>query len=124
MLGASGAGKSDLALRLIDAGAELVADDQVMVAGDEGGLFAAPAPKLAGLLEVRGIGVVTLSHLAQARLRLAVMLVTRAEVERMPEAQFYCCAGQQLPLLSLHGFDRATEAKIRLALSQMTGGGA
>ena len=121
LLGHSGVGKSDLALRLVDAGAQLVADDQVAVVCEGDDLFASPAPRLEGLLEARGLGVMTLPYQSHVKLVLAVALVPREEVERMPHAQFYGCAGQQLPLLSLHAFDRGTEAKIRLALAHFSG---
>jgi HPr kinase/phosphorylase len=72
--GAPGAGKSDLVLRLIDRGFILVADDQVVVT--EG--VARPPPELAGLLEVRGLGILRLPYLAAAPLRLIVTLATGA----------------------------------------------
>ena len=60
--GASGAGKSDLTLRLIDEGAQLVADDQVELTADANGrmLIAAAPEAIAGMLEVRGIGILRL----------------------------------------------------------------
>lgn len=119
LLGPSGSGKSDLALRLVDAGAKLVADDQVAVTHEGHGVVARHAPRLAGLLEVRGVGIMTLPYAEQVTLMLAVKLVARAEVERMPHPQFYGCAGEQLPLLSLHAFDAATGAKIRMVLAGM-----
>jgi len=62
--GPSGSGKSDLALRLIDGGAKLVADDQVELALDAAGRVMARAPAtLSGLLEVRGIGPAKLEQL-------------------------------------------------------------
>lgn len=70
LLGPSGSGKSDLLLRLLDHGFDLVADDRVDV---EGGT-ASPPPALAGLLEVRGLGLLRLPHRASAALRLAVAL--------------------------------------------------
>ena len=70
LLGPPGAGKSDMVLRLLDHGFVLVADDRVEI--DEG--CARPATGLAGLLEVRGLGIVRLPHLEPARLRLAVAL--------------------------------------------------
>lgn len=118
LLGPSGSGKSDLALRLIDRGAVLVADDQVTLAREGDSLVAAAPPRLSGLLEARGVGILRMAHLPRATLRLAVTLVARAAVERMPEPEFFGCAGLQLPLLSLHAFDRATEAKIRMALGK------
>lgn len=78
LLGPSGSGKSDLALRLIDRGFVLVGDDRLVLDGDE----ARPAPALAGLLEVRGLGIVRMPHLERARIALTVDLVPR--VERLP----------------------------------------
>ncbi len=66
LVGPPGAGKSDLVLRLIHAGWGLVADDQVVV---EDGVASAPAA-LAGVLEVRGLGLFRLPYVASARLRL------------------------------------------------------
>lgn len=79
--GPSGAGKSDLVLRLLDRGFQLVADDRVDVAG---GYASVPAA-LAGLLEVRGLGILRLPYIARARLALLVQLV--GEAPRLPEPQ-------------------------------------
>ncbi len=66
LIGPPGAGKSDLILRLLGRGFDLVADDQVEISG---GIVSAPAA-LSGLLEVRGLGIVRLPHVASARLAL------------------------------------------------------
>lgn len=113
--GPPGSGKSDLALRLIDGGARLVADDQVVVTKREGALLASPPPALAGLLEVRGLEVVALPHLASSRLRLAVDLVRREEVERLPPPQRLALAGVALPLAKLCPHDASAPARLRLA---------
>jgi serine kinase of HPr protein (carbohydrate metabolism regulator) len=55
--GAPGSGKSSLALALIDRGAVLIGDDGVTLTAREGRLLAAPPPNIAGLLEVRGVGL-------------------------------------------------------------------
>ena len=82
--GAPGAGKSDLALRLIDAGARLVADDQSALAR-RGDVVIVRAPAaIAGLLEVRGIGIFRLDALAEAPLALIVDLAPADAVERLP----------------------------------------
>ena len=67
LLGSAGAGKSDLALRLLDHGFLLVADDRVDI---EAGRARAPAA-LAGLLEVRGLGIFRLPFRTDVRLVLA-----------------------------------------------------
>jgi HPr kinase/phosphorylase len=78
LIGPSGSGKSDLALRLLGRGFSLVADDRVDI---EDGV-AAPPPALAGLLEVRGLGIVRLPYAASARLALVAELGVAAE--RLP----------------------------------------
>jgi HPr kinase/phosphorylase len=78
LIGPPGAGKSDLLLRLLARGFELVADDRVDIVDG----VASPVPALAGLLEVRGLGIVRLPHVASARLALAVELSTH--VARLP----------------------------------------
>jgi HPr kinase/phosphorylase len=80
LVGPSGSGKSDLALRLLSLGFELVADDQVMVTGR---IVSAPSA-LAGLLEVRGLGIVRLPHRSTARLVLVIDLEGRPDRMPMP----------------------------------------
>ena len=82
LLGPSGSGKSDLLLRLLDCGFTLVADDQVEIAE---GVARAPAA-LAGLIEVRGLGILRLPHQATARLALVIRLGYGAPLgERLPD---------------------------------------
>ncbi len=116
LLGDSGAGKSDLALRLIDAGAMLVADDQAVIRLQGSELMVSPPEKLRGLIEARGVGILTLPHLPEIPLSLAVNLVKRDQQERLPEPAFFHCFDRQVPLLSLYAFDPSVCAKIRLFL--------
>ncbi len=81
--GSSGAGKSDLALRLIDRGAKLVADDQTCLAVTEGKLIAAPVPGFAGRMEIRGLGIMERPHVPSATVALHVDLETPPD--RLPE---------------------------------------
>jgi serine kinase of HPr protein (carbohydrate metabolism regulator) len=118
-MGPSGSGKSDLALRLIDQGAKLICDDYTQVTVEDEELLATQAPNISGLLEVRGAGLLNLPFASNVPLKLAVNLVQRDKIERLPEPQFFDCLGQKLPLLSLHSFDPSTPAKIRLVLSQI-----
>ncbi|BAI70705.1 hypothetical protein AZL_000670 [Azospirillum sp. B510] len=117
--GESGRGKSDLALRLIDGGALLVADDRVALSAESGRLTACAPPALAGLLEVRGVGILAVPSAASALLGLVVDLVPRPEVERLPEAETETLLGMALPRLALHAFDASTPAKIRLAVASL-----
>jgi HPr kinase/phosphorylase len=70
LMGPPGSGKSDLVLRLLSRGFDLVADDRVDIAD---GIASAP-PALAGLLEVRGLGVMCMPHRERAALALVVAL--------------------------------------------------
>jgi HPr kinase/phosphorylase len=106
LLGPPGSGKSDLVLRLLDHGFELVADDRVDV---EDGLASPPAA-LAGLLEVRGLGLLRMPHLAQARLVLAVELACG---DRLPTPSAHPLFG--LPMV--HVDPAACSAPRRVALS-------
>jgi hypothetical protein len=56
--GAPGSGKSSLALALIDRGAVLVGDDAVTLQTRDGRLYASPPPNIAGLIEVRNLGLI------------------------------------------------------------------
>ena len=119
--GPSGSGKSDLALRLIDAGARLVADDLVALAAEGGRLVAAlpeTAPaNLVGCLEVRGLGILKVASVAAAPLALVVDLVVSDAVARLPEPERVELGGILLPCLKLAPFEAAAAAKVRLALA-------
>ena len=120
--GPSGGGKSDVAVRLIDDGALLVADDQVQVRNDQGRLMAtAPAP-LAGLIEVRGVGILSVPTAPVAEIRLVVDLVAAEHVERLPEPETVTLLDRALPHLALSPFDASTPAKLRLAVAAVAAG--
>ena len=108
MLGPSGVGKSDLVLRLLDRGFVLVADDRVEI--DDG--MARPAAGLAGLLEVRGLGIVRVAFVAPVRLVLAVALGGAGA--RLPAPARYQPA--DLPLLALDAAAPSAAAVVALAL--------
>lgn len=114
--GPSGSGKSDLALRLIDGGARLVADDQTEVRRVGSALRASVPQSIAGLLEVRGIGILPVPNLPSAVLGLVVDLVKSEAVERLPEPRFLDILGCDLPLVSLSAFEASAPAKLRLAV--------
>jgi len=106
--GPAGAGKSRLALGLIQAAdcgllsfARLVGDDRVELAACHGRLLARPAPALAGLIEVRGVGIRRLDHEPLAVVGLAVDLAV-AEAERLPRtAEEVEVAGIIIPRLAV-----------------------
>ena len=107
LLGPPGAGKSDLLLRLLEGGFTLVADDQVCI---EDGLASAPPP-LAGLLEVRGLGIVRRPFVRQVRLALAVRL---ERAPRMPSPARH--TETALPLVSIDPAGCSAPARVGLAL--------
>ena len=117
--GPSGSGKSDLALRLIDGGARLVADDQTELTRSAEGLVARAPATIAGKMEVRGVGIVRMPTDASAPVRLVVDMVPPDRVERLPEREFCEYLQCSLPLLALAPFDASTPAKIRLALASL-----
>jgi len=118
ILGSSGSGKSDLALRLIQDGALLVSDDQVDVTCVSGRLLATAAPNISGLAEARGVGILRAATKASTWLRLAVELAS-GDLDRMPPASFWGLAdmaGQGIPLVRLRAFEASTPVKLRLLL--------
>ena len=98
--GASGAGKSDLALRLMDIGARLIGDDYVHLWTSSGRLYATAPASIAGLIEVRGLGIRTVTPLKTASISLVIDLIDHA-AERMPETQKVTLCGVDVPLLQL-----------------------
>ena len=112
--GPSGAGKSDLALRLIDGGAELVADDYCEISARDGRLLAAAPLNLAGKIEVRGYGIITLPFRPSAAVGLVVDLLPEAEIERMPEATTCTLEGVTLRRVALDAFAASAPAKVRM----------
>jgi HPr kinase/phosphorylase len=117
--GPSGCGKSDLALRLIDGGARLVADDQTELRRSDDEIFASAPPQIAGRLEIRGVGIVSCPTSPAVPLRLVVDLVRPELVERLPEAQTCRYLDRDLALLALAPFHASAPAKLRFALSAL-----
>jgi HPr kinase/phosphorylase len=109
VLGPPGSGKSDLALRLLSHGFDLVADDQVDVAD---GIASSPA-EIAGLLEVRGVGVVRLPYQIRAHLALIVELDGRSDRLPIPHRH----PELALPVVRIDAFTVSAPDKVALALN-------
>ncbi len=115
LLGPSGSGKSDLALRLIDRGATLIADDRVALTVDGGTLRASPPPTIAGLIEVRGVGIVPEAHVAGVPVALLVDLAHPPE--RLPHATTRNVFGHAIPVVALDPREPTAALKVERALT-------
>lgn len=117
ILGPSGAGKSDLALRALAAGWSLVADDRSLVWLSEGRLFCRAPSRLAGLIEVRGLGVGPVRTERMAQLRLAAICMSGpSEIERIPPGETHAVLNSTLPCIRLFALEASALAKLTLAL--------
>ncbi len=107
LLGPPGSGKSDLLLRLIDIGFAMVGDDQIEISDG----WARPADRLAGLLEVRGLGIFRMPYRETARLALAVEL---GRPDRLPLPSRH--PSLDLPVIVLDPADCSAPLRVSLAL--------
>jgi HPr kinase/phosphorylase len=118
LVGKSGAGKSDLALRLIDRGAVLVCDDAVELFGQDETLWIGLCPNIDGKIEVRGLGIIATPYVEKVPLRLVVDLDTQPE--RYPEPwPVHSLGGFSVPALHLDGFEASAPVKVELALQRL-----
>lgn len=113
LLGAPGSGKSDLLLRLLGHGFDLVADDQVEIDAGQ----ARPPAALAGMIELRGLGIFRLPYRAPVPLRLVARLDEQAE--RLPVPVFW--DETDLPLIRIDAGMASAPSRIRLALDAACG---
>ena len=114
--GPPGSGKSSLALALIDRGAELVGDDGVLLEARGGVLFARPHPEIAGLLEVRNLGLLPFPVRAECPVGLVIALDPAAprHVEQAEPAER---AGVAVPRLRLWPDSPVLALRVELALA-------
>lgn len=124
--GASGSGKSDLALRcmatplgnLVRQPVLLVADDRVVVRREADMIYVSAPEILRGKLEVRSLGIVDVPAKASARLALVVDLVMPAALERMPERHHCLIDGVSVRHLALDPREPSAPLKLLLCLQQ------
>ncbi|OKH86584.1 hypothetical protein LF95_21695 [Thalassospira sp. TSL5-1] len=123
--GPSGSGKSDLSLRLVSRGAQLVSDDRTDIFIKDGKLLATAPQTLAGMIEVRGIGIVAgLAHCRHAEIHVIVDLVepgTHDIIERMPEPATETLCGVHVPVWKFFAFESSAPDKIKTVLFLATG---
>ena len=114
--GPSGSGKSDLALRLMALGAELIGDDYLEIFRDEDGHLIMAAPdNIAGMIEVRNVGVLAGSFRPVAEVDLVLCLVSHS-LERLPPQKFITLEGGDIPCLDFHALAVSAPEKLRAAL--------
>lgn len=114
LTGPSGVGKSDLALRLIDRGATLLADDYVELRTVRGKLSARAPQTIRGMIEVRGVGLVVVPNVEEACVALIVDL--GEEVDRLPDPKGRALLGIMIPTVALAGFEASAPIKVEAAL--------
>jgi serine kinase of HPr protein (carbohydrate metabolism regulator) len=114
LLGASGAGKSDLALRLIATGATLVADDRSELFVLRRALWARAPARIAGLIEIRGVGIGLVVELEDGAARLP-----RHRRYRVPAALALPQKAAP-PLVKIAPFEASAPAKVSAAAAAYT----
>ena len=98
IVGASGSGKTSLALQLLSIGATLVGDDRVLLEHQpKGGIRMHPPEPIEGKIEARGIGILSVE--AKPAELMAVINMDAIESARHPDPQIVEILGQELPLL-------------------------
>ncbi|HEX8579177.1 MAG TPA: aldolase [Allosphingosinicella sp.] len=112
--GASGRGKSDLLLRLLDRGAVLVSDDYTCLAAQDGRLLASPPQNIAGRIEVRGVGIVGRPFVEAVPIALLIDL--DAAPERLPECRTTTLIGISVPVIALSALEPSAPIKVEAAL--------
>ncbi|MEN9719211.1 MAG: hypothetical protein RIQ99_2089 [Pseudomonadota bacterium] len=115
--GPPGSGKSSLALALIDRGAVLVGDDGVLLEPRAGHLYANPAPTIAGLIEVRNVGLLVYPTTAQVSVALVVQLDSAAP-RFIDAAEVTHRAGIAVPLVRLWPNSPVLALRAEAALAQ------
>jgi serine kinase of HPr protein (carbohydrate metabolism regulator) len=117
IMGPSGSGKSDLALRLIDRGFVLVSDDQTIVRREGDRLIASAPSQIAGKLEVRGIGIVDMP--TRTDVPVAVVIELTSDIQRLPDDDRQLqLLGVQLPLFTIDAMTASAPAKVTVALDR------
>ncbi len=122
--GPSGSGKSDLALRMMALGADLIGDDYVDVSRESEGRVIMHTPKnIAGLIEVHNVGLLKVTFRPEAPINLVIDLVGEAEInrlERLPEPKTMALEGREIPCLDFYAFESSAPEKLRAALILLT----
>jgi len=118
IVGASGSGKSDLALRLLDRGFTLVSDDRTIVRRDGAKLIASAPATIRGKLEIRGIGIVEMESINDMPVSLVVELTT--DMQRLPDdSRERLILGAGIPLVNINAMTASAPSKVAVALDRL-----
>lgn len=124
IVGPSASGKSDLSLRLMDEGAQLVSDDQVEIRAEStetGPKILARAPQeIRGLIELRGYGIVTLPYEQSTYLDLVIELKPFKELERLSYLHAYQLLGCSLPKMMVDAAWPSSVSRIKVVLTMLS----
>ena len=123
IVGFSGSGKSDLALRLIDSGATLICDDQTICKKVENEIFLFAQEKICGLIEVRGLGLIKVPYVENIKLKMIVKLKEGVD-ERFPLKNLKKkIFGIAIPMIEISAKQISAEAKVKLMLYEINHNG-
>jgi serine kinase of HPr protein (carbohydrate metabolism regulator) len=118
IVGASGSGKSDLALRLLDRGFTLVSDDRTIVRRDGAKLIASAPATIRGKLEIRGIVIVEMESIDDMPVSLVVELTT--DMQRLPDdSRERLILGAGIPLVNINAMTASAPSKVAVALDRL-----
>ena len=115
LTGPSGAGKSDLLLRLIATGWRAAADDYVHVWSSDHRLYARAPDRIAGRMEIRGLGITSMPALPFTRIDMIVRCVDDSP-ERLPEPVFQTVADVRVPAVDIQALHASAPARLAAAL--------
>ena len=115
LTGPSGAGKSDLLLRLIATGWRAAADDYVHVWSSDHRLYARAPDRIAGRMEIRGLGITSMPALPFTRIDMIVRCVDDS-LERLPEPVFQTVADVSVPAVDIQALHASAPARLAAAL--------
>jgi HPr kinase/phosphorylase len=111
--GASGTGKSALAMQMMALGADLVADDRTELTSENEQIIARCPPAISGLIEARGVGILRANASEQARI-VAVLDLDQTETDRLPPIREVEILGQMLPLYYIYDIPSFAGAMMQL----------
>jgi serine kinase of HPr protein (carbohydrate metabolism regulator) len=118
IVGPSGSGKSDLALRMLDRGFSLVSDDRTVVRKEGEKLIASAPVTIRGKLEIRGIGIVDMESTDDVPVALVVELT--ADMQRMPDdSRERLILGTKVPMVNIDAMTASAPTKVAVALDRL-----